>query len=102
MVGRLETIWLTIGHHHEYISPTWPATVSVGFTVPAIVTPYYRNGTVLEYVQLHRRADRLDIVRQTSSALAYIHSKGVVHGNICPVSLSSSRRYFLHPNAKGR
>jgi hypothetical protein len=53
--------------------------------VPAIVSPYHRNGNVLEYLGRCPSIDRLDLVCQTASALTYIHLKGVIHGNICPV-----------------
>jgi serine/threonine protein kinase len=101
MIGRLQITWSTVGHEHEYISPTWPATVtSEGSGVPAIATPYHRNGNVLEYLHRHCGADRLNIVCQTASALAYIHSKNVIHGNVCPVSLvgHSHLRSRLRPS----
>ena len=92
MVGRLQTAWSTVGYDHEHISPTWPATVtSAGFVVPAITTPYYRNGNVLQYVGRNPNVDRLDIAFQAACALAYIHSKGVIHGNVCPVRLTSDQ-----------
>jgi serine/threonine protein kinase len=86
MVNNLEGIWLTVGSDHEYISPTWPASLtSEGFTVAAIVTPYYRNGNILEHARRNPNNDYLTMICQVASAVAYIHSKGVVHGNICPV-----------------
>jgi serine/threonine protein kinase len=92
MIGRLQTAWSTVCHDHEYIAPTWPATVtSAGYVVPAITTPYYRNGNVLQYVRRNPNVDRLDIVFQAACALAYIHSKGVIHGNVCPVRLASDQ-----------
>jgi serine/threonine protein kinase len=60
---------------------------STGFTIAAIVTPYYRNGNILEYARRNPNDDYLDMICQAASAVAYIHSKGVVHGNICPVSV---------------
>jgi hypothetical protein len=87
----LQGHWSTVGHDHKYISPTWSASVTTaGHVVPAIATPYYRNGDIFNYIRLHPNADCLDLVHQIASALAYIHSKDVVHGNICPVSFSSS------------
>jgi len=88
MVDILQESWSTIGHENEYISLTWPGTVTSGESIaPAIVTPWYRNGNLLEYALLCPTMNRLDIVYQVASALAYIHSKGVVHGNVCPVSV---------------
>ena len=95
MVNDLEKIWSTVGYRHEYISPTWPASLSsAGSTTSAIVTPYYRNGSILEYAHRNPSHDYFHIVLQLASVLAYIHSKGVVHGNVCPVSSDSSSVHF--------
>jgi hypothetical protein len=76
-----------VGYAHEHISPIWSASVvKEGYTVPAIATPYYRNGTITDYIRLNPSADGFKLVRQTASALVHIHSKDIVHGNICPVS----------------
>jgi serine/threonine protein kinase len=89
MVDMLQDHWSGVGYDNIYISPTWTASVATaGHTVPALATPFYRNGNVFDYVRLHPDADRLDLLCQAASALAHIHSKGVVHGNICPVSFA--------------
>lgn len=90
MVNTLQEGWSTVGYH-EYISPIWSASLTLeNFVVPAIATPHYPNGNVLDYLGRYPSANRLNIVRQATSALAHIHSKGVVHGNFCPVSLTPS------------
>jgi hypothetical protein len=92
MVGMLQERWAAIGYVHEYISPIWPASVAVvGYTVPAIATPYYGNGNIVNHVRVHPSANCLDLVRQTASALMHIHSKDVIHGDICPVSFCLGR-----------
>ena len=89
MVGILQDHWSGVGYDHMYISPTWTASLTkAGHTVPALATPFYRNGNIFDYVRLYPNADRLNLVCQAASALAHIHSKGVVHGNICPVSFT--------------
>ena len=86
MVNKLQEGWLTVGHDHEHISPAWPGTLTLaGHAVPAIVSPYHRNGNVFEYLGRCPSIDRLDLVCQAASALTYIHLKGAIHGNICPV-----------------
>jgi hypothetical protein len=90
MVGILQERLSVVGYNHEYISPIWSASVATaGYAVPAIATPYYCSGNIVSYVRLHSSTDRLDLVRQTANALGHIHSKNVVHGNICPVSFAS-------------
>jgi hypothetical protein len=86
MVNKLQEGWSTVGHDHEHISPAWPASLTLaGHTVPAIVSPYHRYGDVLKYLGRHPNINRLDLVCQAASALTYIHLKGVIHGNVCPV-----------------
>ncbi|KIM81275.1 hypothetical protein PILCRDRAFT_8942 [Piloderma croceum F 1598] len=73
---------------HEHISPIWSASVVMaGYTVPAIATPYYGNGNIINYVRFHPSADRFELVRQTASTLVHIHSKDIVHGDICPENI---------------
>ena len=80
-----------IGYAHEHISPIWSTSVAMaGHTAPAIATPYYYNGNINNYIHLYPSADRLDLIRQTARALVHIHSKDVVHGDICPVSFFAS------------
>ncbi|KIM72630.1 hypothetical protein PILCRDRAFT_829641 [Piloderma croceum F 1598] len=87
IVDMLQERESVVDYAHEYISPIWPASIAMaGYTVPAIATHYYCNGNIINYVHLHRTADRLDLVRQTASALMHIHSKNIVHGDMCPVS----------------
>jgi serine/threonine protein kinase len=86
MVNMLQERWSVVGYDHEYISPTWSASVvTEGHTVPAIATPYYCNGNIINYVRFHPSVDRFALVGQTASALVRIHSKDIVHGDICPV-----------------
>jgi hypothetical protein len=80
-----------VSYDHKHISATWSASVAMaGYIVPAIATPYYRNGDIFHCICLYPNANRLNIVYQAASAFAYIHLKDVVHGNICPVSFSSA------------
>jgi hypothetical protein len=96
MVNTLEDRWLIVGNDHKYISPTWPASVArAAYTVPAIATPYYRNGNIFDYIRLHPSADLLELMYQASSAFMHIHSKDEVHGNICPVSSLQPFFWFL-------
>jgi serine/threonine protein kinase len=78
-----------VGYDHKYISPIWSASVAMsGYIIPAIATPHCCNGNINSYVRFHPSANRLNLVRQTASALVHIHSKDIVHGDICPVSFA--------------
>ena len=85
-----------VGYAHENISPIWSASVAVeDYTIPAIATPYYGNSNIINYVHLHPRVDRFELIRQTASALVHIHSKDIVHGDICPVSFCPGRSFAV-------
>ncbi|KIM71575.1 hypothetical protein PILCRDRAFT_830261 [Piloderma croceum F 1598] len=87
-VDMLQYLWSVVGYDHKNISPTWRASLATaGHTVPAIATPYYRNGNIFDYVGLHSSADILNLMYQASSAFMHIHSKNVVHGDICPENM---------------
>jgi serine/threonine protein kinase len=101
MVDMLQYLWSVVGYDHKNISPTWRASVATaGHTVPAIATLYHRNGNIFDYIGLHSSADILNLMYQASSALMHIHSKNVVHGDICPVSfpLARSSSFRHHPD----
>ncbi|KIM81282.1 hypothetical protein PILCRDRAFT_8950 [Piloderma croceum F 1598] len=88
IVDMLQERESAVGYDHKHISPIWLApVVMAGGTVPAIATPYYCNGNIINYVRLHPRVDCLELACQTSSALAHIHSRDIVHGDICPENI---------------
>ncbi|KAJ3317053.1 hypothetical protein HDU76_001371 [Blyttiomyces sp. JEL0837] len=58
---------------YGYSSPT---------TSPAlIITPYLKNGDILTYTRSHP-GHSLRLLHETALALAFIHSHGLVHGNL--------------------
>ncbi|KIM81277.1 hypothetical protein PILCRDRAFT_821747 [Piloderma croceum F 1598] len=83
IVDMLQDRESAVGYDHKYISPIW----SAGNTVPAIATPYYGNGNIVNYVRFHPSTDRFELVRQTASALVHVHSKDIVHGDMCPENI---------------
>ena len=92
---------------HPNICPNWQLA-SFNESIPAIATPRFKNGNVLDFSRQHPSFDKLAIVRplplrlvnmhvtlsiqvhQVASAVTYIHAKDVVHGNIIPVCFSST------------
>lgn len=48
----------------------------------AMISPWMENGTVVEYVNKHPDADRYSLCGQLTSAVAYLHDIGVIHGDI--------------------
>lgn len=73
---------------NQFIAPMLVGSVTLdGMTIPAIVTPLYGYGNVSEYVCQHPSVNKRELVLQIALGLAYVHSLGETHGNMCVVSL---------------
>ncbi|KIO26898.1 hypothetical protein M407DRAFT_73924, partial [Tulasnella calospora MUT 4182] len=74
-------IWMALQHPH--ITPL------LGFVLEddlCIISPWYTNGNVADYIVRHPDADRIKLVSDVASGLAYLHSRvsPVVHGDMKP------------------
>ncbi|KAF8506329.1 kinase-like domain-containing protein [Gautieria morchelliformis] len=49
---------------------------------PAIISPWFDNGTANQYLQRNSNANPLAIIKGMAHGLAYMHGKGLVHGDI--------------------
>jgi len=50
---------------------------------PAMVSPLYENGDVCAYLEAHKKdVNRLELVVGVARGLEYLHSEGVIHGDI--------------------
>lgn len=49
---------------------------------PFLVTPFILGGNINNYIDGHPSCDRLKYLHQASLGLAYLHTQGVIHGNI--------------------
>ncbi|KZT57396.1 kinase-like protein, partial [Calocera cornea HHB12733] len=47
-----------------------------------LVSPWQSSGNVIKYLQTHEDADRSKIIRGVADGLKYLHSTGVVHGDL--------------------
>ena len=100
ILADVEEMCMTVKHPN--ICPIWFLRSSIE---PAIVTPWFSNGNVADFVQKDAGIDKLGIVRlitfcfislhrlhpalqvkQIANAIVHIHAMGEVHGNILPVS----------------
>ncbi|KAG8951509.1 hypothetical protein FRC04_006041 [Tulasnella sp. 424] len=73
------TIWHTLDHPHVlplrgiYVCPA-------GFTY--LVSPYMNNGDLMSYLKHNPLVDRRGLLCDIASAIAYLHSLEIVHGDI--------------------
>ncbi|KAG8941692.1 hypothetical protein FRC03_004181, partial [Tulasnella sp. 419] len=50
--------------------------------LPTLVSPWYCNGNVIQYLESHRGCNRLGLAIDVANGLSYLHSIPVVHGDI--------------------
>jgi len=50
----------------------------------SIISPWLRNGNIVEYIQKHRGVNRLHLLAQAASGLEYLHSLSIVHSDVNP------------------
>ncbi|KAG9043647.1 hypothetical protein FS837_009307 [Tulasnella sp. UAMH 9824] len=73
------TIWHTLDHPHVlplrgiYVCPS-------GFTY--LVSPYMDNGDLMSYLKHNPLVDRRGLLCDIASAIAYLHSLEIIHGDI--------------------
>ncbi|KAF9228510.1 kinase-like protein [Gyrodon lividus] len=55
-------------------------------SAPSLVSPYYKNGSLKKYVTSNNltHRDKMDLLCQFASGLAYLHKYKVIHGDIKP------------------
>jgi len=90
---------------HQHVFPGWVTEAKVaGTVVPVVAIPWYDNGDVLAYLQSAQDIHPIEFARQVASGLQYIHSAGVVHGNVYPVEMcppSFEHASYLFSNVTG-
>ncbi|KAJ3562213.1 hypothetical protein NP233_g9716 [Leucocoprinus birnbaumii] len=47
-----------------------------------LVSPWLRNGNVLEYLNENPKADKMHLLQGAAEGLRYLHSQDIIHGNI--------------------
>ncbi|KAF9243234.1 kinase-like domain-containing protein [Melanogaster broomeanus] len=86
---REARLWSTLKHVN--VMPFLGITTDMArYSAPSLVSPYYKNGSLDKYVASHNLTDRdkMDLLCQFASGLAYLHSCKVVHGDIKPAVLA--------------
>ncbi|KAG2347498.1 kinase-like protein [Suillus weaverae] len=61
--------------------------VTRGYRVPCLISPFYENRTIMQYLKHNSNAVRMDLLRQFISGLAYLHGRAIVHGDLKPTNI---------------
>ncbi|KZS87891.1 kinase-like protein, partial [Sistotremastrum niveocremeum HHB9708] len=51
-------------------------------TLFSLVSPWMSHGTIGEYVHKYPDVDRMSLMIDVAEGIAYLHSKGIVHGDL--------------------
>ncbi|KAJ7679285.1 kinase-like domain-containing protein [Mycena polygramma] len=75
-------IWRHLDHPN--VLPFLGIALDLGLS-PALISPLCVSGSVMKYLQNHRKGpkERLEMAIGVADGLVYLHSEGVVHGNLC-------------------
>jgi serine/threonine protein kinase len=66
---------------HPNVSEFYGLAFNFGY-MPALILPFYGNGTVVEYLKERSNEARLAMVRQIAQGLEYLHGQSVIHGDL--------------------
>ncbi|KAG8918092.1 hypothetical protein FRC02_002657 [Tulasnella sp. 418] len=80
-----------LGHPHiaEFKGFTMPTDLT---DMPAIISLWYQNGHIMAWLEKNLTVDRLSLLRDVISGVRYLHSQGIVHGDLKAVSKCVNRR----------
>ncbi|KAG8962876.1 hypothetical protein FRC05_005084 [Tulasnella sp. 425] len=71
-------IWPRLGHPHIL---RFMGTLMREESI-YLVSPFTANGTILTYLEAYPNANRIKLLCETADAVHYLHTQGIVHGNI--------------------
>ncbi|KZP20548.1 kinase-like protein [Athelia psychrophila] len=73
--------------------PCLGVTLDFGL-VASFVMPMCPDGSINQYIEENPNANKLDLLSQVAGGVAYLHSRGIVHGKIC------GRNIVIAPNGR--
>ncbi|TFK51372.1 kinase-like protein, partial [Heliocybe sulcata] len=75
---------------HRNVLPCYGLCRNFG-PFPGLVIPFCEGGNILQYLSRHPAMDRVQLLVSISAGLRYLHSKGVVHGDLraCNILMDS-------------
>jgi len=80
-VAREVTMWKEL--HHPNVLPVLGMWTDPGSHKPCVVSPWMHNGNVREYTS-QKTMDYSDLMAGIGRGLAYLHSCGIIHGDLKP------------------
>ncbi|KAF9642287.1 kinase-like protein [Thelephora ganbajun] len=66
--------------HHLNVLPLLGVTIMKNRFV--MVSEWMKNGNINEFVKRHTNANRLELLRDATRGLIYMHDQGIIHGNL--------------------
>lgn len=74
--------WTSLSHPNvlPFLGYQWKDT-------PLLVFSWYKNGNISQYLKVHPDVDRLKLLIQVASGIAFLHSESIVHGGIKPTNV---------------
>ncbi|KAJ7195655.1 kinase-like domain-containing protein, partial [Mycena pura] len=74
-------IWQQL--QHPNILPFLGISLDLGLS-PALISPLCESGPVMKYLHANKKdlQERIQLVIGISNGLEYLHSQGVIHGNL--------------------
>ncbi|KIK44091.1 hypothetical protein CY34DRAFT_803123 [Suillus luteus UH-Slu-Lm8-n1] len=84
---RESRVWSTCIHPHlaQFIGISYEVTQEYQF--PCLISLFYENGDIKNYLKHNSNAERMDLVRQFFCGLAYLHGRDIVHGDLKPKNI---------------
>ncbi|KAG2109255.1 kinase-like domain-containing protein [Suillus discolor] len=82
-------VWSTCVHPHLALFIGICYETIREYRVPCLISPFYENGTIKQYLRHNSDAVPMNLFRQILSALAYLHDRdeAIVHGDLKPTNI---------------
>ncbi|KZP20573.1 kinase-like protein [Athelia psychrophila] len=78
---------------HQNVMPCLGVTLGFGH-IASLVMPMCPNGSINQHIEENPNANKLALLSQVAGGIAYLHSRGIVHGKIC------GRNIVIAPNGR--
>lgn len=84
---RESRVWSKCIHPHlaQFIGISYEVTQESQY--PCLISLFYENGDVTKYLKHNPNANRMHLVCQFFSGLAYLHGHNIVHGDLKPPNI---------------